>query len=104
MTVTSKKKTLSISSKVMLVMALAAAVGAAANAASGDTPKKADKPVFVKTSFDPFTLQSIDVRADRRGSDMGPVILLVDLTTRPPIRIPFRPALRSPFRPPLVSP
>ena len=107
LTAASRKNTLSVSSKVvlvMLVMALAVALGAAVYAASDNTPEKTVRPVFSKTSFDPFTLQSTDERADRSESDMGPVILLADFTTRPAIRIPFRPPLRSPFRPPLVSP
>ena len=107
LTATSSKNTLSVSSKVMLVvlvMALAVALGAVAYAASDNTPKKTGRPVFSEGSFDPFTLQSTDERADGSENDMGPVILLADFTTRPPIRIPFRPPLRSPFRPPLVSP
>jgi hypothetical protein len=108
--VRSRKSKFSIMSKIWLVAVVLAVVvwlGAAAHAGAASSSTVNNKLLLGELSlFNPFTLQSTNIRTAESGSgtegDPGPIVLLgAGPTSRPPIRIPYRPPLRSPFRPPL---
>jgi hypothetical protein len=74
-----------------------AAVGTAMYAAQGDPAGK--PPGEQMTILDPFSLKVIAVSETPPGPGSVPGAAVVEVTPRPPIRIPDRPLVRSVFRP-----
>jgi hypothetical protein len=96
---------------VLGAVALAVVMGltAAGQAAGEKSSKTGEAPLLRQIMlFNPFTYKSTPVSVPASvpvrvvAGSSQPVMLLSDMTGRPPVRIPYRPALRSPFRPPLV--
>ena len=109
-----KKSRLSLKSKILLgglALAVIVALGAATQAASGNTDNE-NKPLFGQMSyFDPFALRTISLPAESNSA----VRILSVGTSRPAIRaplpqplnfswvpivwVPLRPPVRTPVRP-----